>query len=151
MLENRKLKLDLLALVLLAGVIFLAAALLSYDPADPPSKLVFPPHGQPANMCGHWGAVDQPAAVRGAGPGGVLPVGFAGFLDAVLLIRHEVNQPWLRSGGWLLSLLGVTALAAMALPGLSPGPVIGSGGYLGVMVKTLLQTQFANLARTSWR
>ena len=36
MLENRNLKLDLLALALLAAVIFLAAALLSYDPADPP-------------------------------------------------------------------------------------------------------------------
>ncbi len=44
-----------------------------------------------------------------------------------------------------MSLLGVTALAAMALPGLSPGPVIGSGGYLGVMGKALLQTQFASL------
>ena len=42
MLENRKLKLDLLALALLAAVIFLAAALLSYDPADPPGTLVFP-------------------------------------------------------------------------------------------------------------
>ncbi len=145
MLENRKLKLDLLALVLLAGVIFLGAALLSYDPADPPSKLVYPPHGQPANMCGHWGAVASRLLFEGLGLGAYYLLVSLMFLDAVLLIRHEVNQPWLRSGGWLLSLLGVTALAAMALPGLSPGPVIGAGGYLGVMVKTLLQTQFANL------
>ena len=57
MLENRNLKLDLLALVLLATVIFLAAALFSYDPADPPGKLVFPRHAHPANMCGYWGAL----------------------------------------------------------------------------------------------
>jgi S-DNA-T family DNA segregation ATPase FtsK/SpoIIIE len=145
MLENRKLKLDLLALALLAGVIFLASALLSYDPADPPSKLVFPPHGQPANMCGHWGAVTSRLLFEALGLGAYYLLVSLAFLDAVLLIRHEINQPWLRTIGWLLSLLGVTALAAMALPGLSPGPVIGSGGYLGVMVKTLMQTQLANL------
>ena len=43
-------------------------------------------------------------------------------LDAVLLTRREVGQPWLRAGGWLLSLLGVTTFAALAVPGLSPGP-----------------------------
>ena len=57
MLENRKLKLDLLALALLAAVIFLAAALLSYDPADPPGTLVFPARAQPVNVCGYWGAI----------------------------------------------------------------------------------------------
>ena len=69
MLENRNLKLDLLALGLLAAVIFLAAALLSYDPADPPSKLVFPRHSQPANVCGHSGAMASRLAVRGLGLG----------------------------------------------------------------------------------
>ena len=38
MLENRNLKLDLLALALLAVVIFLAAALFSYAPADLPKR-----------------------------------------------------------------------------------------------------------------
>ncbi len=65
--------------------------------------------------------------------------------DAVLLTRREVNQRWLRAGGWLLSMLGVTTFAALATPGLSPGPVIGAGGYLGVTGKALLQTQFANV------
>ena len=37
----------------------------------------------------------------------------------------------LRIVGWLLSLVGVCTLAAMALPDFSPGPVIGAGGYLG--------------------
>ena len=76
MLENRNLKLDLLALALLAAVIFLAAALFSYDPADPPSKLVYPPHGQPANMCGHSGAIASPLAVRGSRTWGLLSAGF---------------------------------------------------------------------------
>ncbi|MEN6450579.1 MAG: DNA translocase FtsK [Thermoguttaceae bacterium] len=145
MLENRNLKLDLLALTLLAGVVFLAAALLSYDPADPPSRLVFPPHSQPMNMCGHCGAAISRVLFEGLGLGAYYLLLSLGFLDAALLIRREINQPWLRAAGWLLSLIGVTALAAMALPGLSPGPVIGAGGYLGVMAKTLLQTQLASV------
>ena len=65
MLENRNLKLDLLALAMLATVIFLAAALFTYDPADPPGTLVFPQHRQPANVCGYCGAHRQPMVVRG--------------------------------------------------------------------------------------
>ena len=53
MLEHRRLTLDLLALGLLATVIFLAAALWTFDPADPPSQLVFPPHNEPVNVCGY--------------------------------------------------------------------------------------------------
>ena len=62
-----------------------------------------------------------------------------------MLTRRQVGYPWLRGGGWLISVLGVTTLAALATPRLSPGPVIGTGGYLGAMGKTLLQTQFASV------
>jgi DNA segregation ATPase FtsK/SpoIIIE, S-DNA-T family len=63
----------------------------------------------------------------------------------VLLVRHELNQFWLRAGGWLLSLLGVTTLAALAVPSLSPGPVIGAGGYLGAIGRAVLEIHFASL------
>ncbi len=56
MLEKRDLKKDLLALGLLALVAFLAAALLSFDPGDPPSKLVYPQHAEILNVCGRSGA-----------------------------------------------------------------------------------------------
>ena len=39
---QRNLKLDLFALLLLALVVFLTVALATYDPADPPSTLIFP-------------------------------------------------------------------------------------------------------------
>ena len=61
-------------------------------------------------------------AVRGLGLGAYyLLVSLAAF-DAVLLVRQQLSQLWLRAGGWLLSLVGVTTLAALAVPGLSPGP-----------------------------
>jgi DNA segregation ATPase FtsK/SpoIIIE, S-DNA-T family len=145
MLENRNLKLDLLALALLAAVIFLAAALLSYDPADPPGGLVYPTHARPGNVCGYWGAMSSRLLLELFGLGAYYLVVSLAVFDAVLLTRREVNQPWLRLIGWLLSLAGLTALAALAAPSLSPGPVIGAGGYLGVTGKAMLQTQFANL------
>ena len=145
MLENRNLKLDLLALALLAVVIFLAAALFSYAPADLPNNLAYPQNARPTNMCGWWGAVGSRLLFEAFGLGAYYLLLSLAVFDAVLLTRRKVNQPWLRAGGWLLSMLGMTALAALAMPGLSPGPVIGAGGHLGVTGKVLLQTQFANV------
>ena len=108
MLEHRRLTLDLLALGLLATVIFLAAALWTFDPADPPSALVFPPHIEPVNVCGHWGAIASRLLFEAFGLGAYYVLLSLAVLDAVLLVRHEVGQPWLRAGGWLLSLVGVT-------------------------------------------
>ena len=97
------------------------------------------------NVCGYWGAIASRLLFEAFGLGAYyLLVSLAAF-DAVLLMRHEVGQPWLRAGGWLLSLVGVTTLAALAVPGFSPGPVIGAGGYLGAIGRALLQTQFASV------
>ncbi len=145
MLENRNLKTDLLALALLAGVIFLASALISYDPADPPGKLVFPQNSQPTNACGYWGATASRLLFESLGLGAYYLLLSLAAWDAALLVRRQFSQPWLRAGGWLISLAGVATLAAMATPRLSPGPVIGAGGYLGALGKALLQTQFASL------
>ena len=143
MLEQRNLKLDLLALGLLALTIFLAAALLSYDPADPPSKLVFPERAQTLNVCGRSGAVLSRVLFTALGLGAYYLLLSLATLDAVLLARRPITQPVLRVGGWLLSLVGVSTLAALAVPGLSPGPVIGSGGYLGAAGRGLLEMNFA--------
>ena len=47
---------DVLALGLLALVVFVGLSFLSYDPADPPSDLVFPARNTPINICGSTGA-----------------------------------------------------------------------------------------------
>ncbi len=56
MLHERNLKLDLVALALVALNIFLGLALASYDPADPPSTLIYPAHAHAMNACGRGGA-----------------------------------------------------------------------------------------------
>ena len=67
---STNLKRDLFALGLLALVVFLGAALVTYDPADPvvepvaplnllyqPDQLVTPANGHVHNVCGRWGAM----------------------------------------------------------------------------------------------
>ena len=145
MLEERNLKLDLFALGLLAMAIFLAAALVSYDPADPPSKLVSPERAETLNICGRTGAIVSRWLFTALGVGAYYLLFSLAAFDAVLLSRRKISQPLLRSFGWILSMIGVTTLAAMAVPQLSPGPVIGSGGFLGAAGCGLMQMNFASV------
>jgi len=145
MLEERNLKLDLLALGLLALTIFLAAALLSYDPADPPSTLVYPQRTETANLCGRIGALASQWSFQALGLGAYYALFSLAALSSLVLARRPIDQPVLRTAGWLLSLVGVTTLAAMAVPGLGPGPVIGSGGYLGAAGRGVLELNFASV------
>jgi S-DNA-T family DNA segregation ATPase FtsK/SpoIIIE len=143
--EPRNLKLDLLALALLALTIFLAAALISYDPGDPPSTLVHPARHEILNICGRSGAMAATVLFSAFGLGAYYLVFSLATLDAVLLGRKTVDQPWLRLTGWLLSLVGVCTFMAMAVPYGSPGPVIGSGGYLGATGRGFMELNFASV------
>jgi len=145
MLEKRNLKLDLLALGLLALTVFLAASLLSYDKADPPNTLVHPQRTETVNLCGRYGALVSVWLLNAFGLGAYYALVSAAALVSVLLSRRPIGQPLLRTIGWLLSLAGLSTLAALALPGLSPGPVIGPGGYLGAVGRGLLEANFASV------
>ena len=141
--EARNLKADLAALVLLALAVFLAVALFTFDPADPPGDLVQPPRTAVNNACGWLGAWTAHGLFQALGLGAYYLVFSLALLDAALLRRQAIREPWLRAIGWGVSLVGLTVLATMALPGLSPGPVIGSGGYLGAAGRGLLELHVA--------
>ena len=143
MFEQRNFKRDCAALALLGFTVFLAVALMSYDPADPPTTLVYPANDFVANACGLSGATAASFLFDSFGLGAFYLIGSLAVLDLLLLARREIDEPVLRTIGWGVSLIGVTAVAAMAMPNLSPGPVIGSGGYLGATGQGLLEMQFA--------
>ncbi len=143
MLEKRSHKQDVVALVLLALAVFLAISLLSYNPADPPSSLVYPQHAKIANACGRSGAMAAEWLLEAIGLGAYFLVFSLALLDAALLSRRQVGDPWFRAAGWCLALLGITTLLSMGFHGATPGPVIGPGGYLGAAASTLLQMHFA--------
>lgn len=145
MFENRKLKIDILALALGVLTIFLAASLVTYDRGDPPSRLIYPVNAEIHNVCGYSGALASHGLLEALGVGAYYLVLSLAAFDVILLARREVNQRWLRAGGWALSLLGITVLAAVACPQLSPGPVVGAGGYLGEAGRGALQSHFAKL------
>lgn len=145
MFENRSLRLDLLALALLALSVFLGLALATYNPADPPSSLVYPAQHHITNSCGRSGALAADLLLQSLGVGAFYLLVSMAALDVLLLARQPINQPVLRLFGWAVSLVGLTTFAAMVLKNLSPGPVIGAGGYLGAAGRGLLEMHFANL------
>ena len=143
MLEERNTKVDLLAFGLAALAALIAASLFSYDPADPPASLVFPAQTEVGNLCGRSGAVVAAMLLGAFGLGAYYLLASLVVFDALLLTQRKVGEPVLRIGGWLLSMAGISTLAAMALPGFSPGPVIGAGGYLGAAGRGILEMNFA--------
>ena len=143
MLEERSLKTDLLALGILALTLFLALALFTYHPADPPSRLVYPQRSEVANICGPVGAWLADLMFKGVGLGAYYLVISLAVAVSLLLGHRRATEPVLRTLGWLISLAGGTTLAAMMFPGLSPGPVAGPGGYLGAAGRGWLEMHFA--------
>ncbi|MEX0585079.1 MAG: DNA translocase FtsK 4TM domain-containing protein, partial [Pirellulales bacterium] len=141
---QRNLAIDLFALGLLAVVVFATLSLLTYDAADPPSTLVFPARAATLNACGHSGALASHSLLSAFGLGAYYLVLSLGVLDGWLLTRRRITAPALRPLGWLLSLLGLSTLSALALAQFAPGPAIGAGGYLGAAGRGWLETHFAS-------
>ncbi len=135
----------LAALGLLGVVLFLGAALWSYDPADPPGVLVFPQRASPANWCGWAGAWVSWALLESLGIGAYYVLVSLACLAGGLLARRVLSEPVLRFAGWLASLAGLSTLAAMAWPVWPSGPVIGPGGYVGATFQSLLVGQFGKV------
>jgi S-DNA-T family DNA segregation ATPase FtsK/SpoIIIE len=143
MFEDRSLKLDLCALALSALVVFLGVALWTYAPADPPSTLVWPPSETVENACGRAGALAAHHLLESVGVGAYYLAGSLAALTFFLFVRREIDQPVIRTIGWLISVLGLTTLVALVAPNWTPGPVVGAGGYVGAMGRAFLETHFA--------
>ncbi|MCC9609566.1 DNA translocase FtsK 4TM domain-containing protein [Blastopirellula sp. JC732] len=162
MFENRSLHRDLIAIGLAAAVLFLILSLVSYDAADPipapifpisevyqPDVVVYPPTQRAHNICGGMGALAADLLFsRLGGLGAFYLVISLAALDFILLKRMEVSAPAIRMFGWLASLTGLTALAAMYAPAMGNGPLAGSGGALGMLASTLLHQHFAAVGGT---
>ena len=156
MFENRNLKSDLVALLLLVLALFLGASLVTYQAGDPfveanhplcnlyvPDTVVFPGNDAVSNACGRWGAGVADLLLNALGCGAYYLVISLAVADFFLLRRYEIDTPIVRAVGWVASLVGLTTLVAIVTPSLSAGPVIGSGGYLGALGKGLLEMHFA--------
>ena len=143
MLQKRNPKIDLAALGLLAVTVFLAASLLSYNPADPPSKLVCPERTTTANLCGRSGVWTCTLLLTAFGVGAYYLLVSLAVTDVVLLARRPIGAA-VPPPGRLAPVAGRRDDPGRDGPaGLSPGPVIGSGGYSGAAMRGLLEMHFA--------
>ncbi|MFO0904439.1 MAG: DNA translocase FtsK 4TM domain-containing protein [Pirellulales bacterium] len=158
MARTTPLRRDLFALVLLAVVGLLTVSLATYHSSDPvastlgplakyyhPDVIEFPERTQFGNACGRWGALVADLLLTAFGVGAYYLVASLALFDYALLRRDPPDMLPLRITGWTGSLIGLTALAAIGLPEWSPGPMAGSGGYLGALGAGLLQHHFALL------
>lgn len=127
------------AFVFLAAAAFLLLSLATFDAGDAARKLVYPASTATSNLCGRAGAWTAAILYEGLGIGAWYLALSLGACGAVMIGGHAVNEPGVRLFGWLLSLLGGTALIDAAVPSLAVGTVIGSGGYLGATVRGLLE------------
>lgn len=135
---------DVLALGLLALVVFVGLSFVSYDPADPPSDLVFPTRNTPINICGSTGATIAFYAkqLMGAGVWMVLAAMIA--WDVSLFSRELPKRNWLALAGTLLFVLSSCAALQLALPTFNSGSMYGSGGIVGAWLSSGLSGAFSS-------
>ncbi len=144
MAERRNVKLDLLALALLALCAFLGLSLFTYDPADSLDALVYPPRAHTPNACGRSGAIVADVVFQACGISAWYLLASLVVVDSWLLARRPISEPVLRAIGWTLSFVALSTLMALVANGWSPGPVIGPGGYLGAAGRGFLEMHFAS-------
>ncbi|MFM7208160.1 MAG: DNA translocase FtsK [Planctomycetaceae bacterium] len=134
---------DLTALAMLAACVFLAAALATFDPADPPLPRVFPPNAQAVNACGLLGAAVAGTLFEAFGLAAWLAVVLAALLDAAVLRRRRLPDMPLRTVGAALALAGFCTLLTLFLPEWIERPLWGPGGRVGTMGRLLVDTYLA--------
>ncbi len=146
----RRLTTDIIAVGLLAGIVFLVAALATYDPRDPvpslswlaagwqPDQVAYPWHARVHNACGPLGAWLAAWIFQAIGLGAVVLVLGLIALDTSLFHKQTVQSPWLKTCGWMLTMLGGAPLATYLVPWTPWTPVLGAGGALGVLLVTFL-------------
>ena len=152
--EERKIRNDIVAVGLLAAIVFLVAALATFDPADPaynasetlnsihrPDQLHFPAQTEFNNACGRLGAWTASMLVNTLGIGAYFLVIGLIAMEIALFKRQSIPAPWLKTTGWTLSLLALTTFSTMTLPDRLFSPLIGPGGYLGALGNGILGTQ----------
>ncbi|MDZ4687500.1 MAG: DNA translocase FtsK 4TM domain-containing protein [Planctomycetaceae bacterium] len=140
--DLRRLRNDLLALVVMGGTVYLGLCLASYDPADAPSTLVFPVRDSIRNIGGPAGARIASALITTFGAGAFLVPIVLAVWDLRLFSRTELTKPAFRLFGAALVLTAVVVGLHLAPPVYAAAPPVGNGGYVGAWGAILLQKHF---------
>ncbi|HVV98812.1 MAG TPA: DNA translocase FtsK 4TM domain-containing protein, partial [Planctomycetaceae bacterium] len=139
----QRLRTDLLALGLLAVLVFAGCSLVSFDPADPPNTSVWPANPQPTNLCGPMGAHLAYELRFLFGLGAYFLVASLLLLDLRLFARKPMSDTFWRSFGLVLLVAVCCVGCRMAGLPFNGGPAVGSGGYFGALGVHVLEQQFS--------
>ncbi|MCA9083536.1 MAG: DNA translocase FtsK 4TM domain-containing protein, partial [Planctomycetaceae bacterium] len=143
MFDYERFRNDVLALGLMALVVFVGLSFLSYDPSDPPSDLVFPVRKTPVNICGSTGAAIAFYGRQILGVGVWMLMAAMIAWDVSLFSRDGAKRSWLTLSGTLLLITSSCAALHLAVPSLASGSMYGSGGVIGAWTGTALRTAFS--------
>ncbi len=144
MIDYRRLRKDLLALGLLAAIVFLALSLYSFDPADPPTSSIFPPNAEVQNACGPVGAQLAAGLHRTLGWGSYVLLVTLFLFNLRLFSREEIVDPLMRIVGWSMTIAALCTGLHVLVPQ-SGIHIVGSGGYLGAFGATVLMDHFSTI------
>lgn len=143
MFDHERFRNDVLALGLLALVVFVGLSFLSYDPADPPSDLVFPARQTPINICGSTGAAIAFYGRQLLGAGVWMVMAAMVAWDVSLFSKEKPTRNWLTLAGTFLLIACSCAAIQLMLPGFSAGSTYGSGGVVGAWAGLALINSFS--------
>ncbi len=143
MFDYERFRNDVLALGLLALVVFVGLSFLSYDPADPPSDLVFPARHTPINICGSTGAAISFYGRHLLGTGVWMAIAAMIAWDVSLFSREKPKRNWLSIAGTGLLLLSSCVVLHLLVPGFNSGSTYGSGGAVGAWTGAALKQSFS--------
>ena len=145
MIDYGRLRTDLLALAVLAMAVFLGLSLVSYDPADLPAHVVYPPHPQPMNLCGMAGAHLSHALITSVGAGAYFLLVALLVFDVRLFTREVYQDPITRFCGAVLLAVSACVVAHWYLPMRLSGSMVGNGGFVGAWGAILLDQHFSRV------
>ncbi len=151
MADDRIIRNDIIAVGILGLIVFLVASVATYSPADPasqapavllkiyqPDQLIYPTNATIENAGGRLGAWTADLLIHVLGVGVYFLIVGLIALEIALFRKDPVEQPWLKSTGWAIALLGLTTLSTTLLPDWTVSPLIGAGGYVGALGGGLL-------------
>lgn len=134
---------DLTALALLAGCVFLIAALATFHPADPPAARMLPAHLRAVNACGLIGSTAAATGFEWFGLGAWVVTAMILAFTVALLRRRPMPDLPLRTAGAILAIAGVCTLLTLFLPDWVDRPLWGAGGRVGALGRHFAETHLA--------
>ncbi len=129
----------------LAAWAFVAASLVGFDPADPPSHVVFPANDPVANWCGPFGAVVAYGLVRTLGVGAWILVSFVGLAILSVAAGQTPRHLLVRSLGVVILTASVACIQSLVFPTSGSLPDL-SGGVVGSVAGAELAARVGHFA-----